>query len=111
MIHNQLSVPGMDGTLFIHGCHFAHVDAEWSYHKHHHSSFELLHCLNGCAIEWINGHSVAFNKGDWLFLSSGVMHSTITNPQTPFAYFTVHFDTNDIFLFESFRFQAASTAA
>jgi AraC-like DNA-binding protein len=96
MSHSQLSIPEMGGTLFIHGCHFAYVDAEWSYHKHHHSSFELLHCLDGSAVEWVNGRSIALTAGDWLFLSSGVMHSTITNPQTPFAYFTVHFDMDDI---------------
>ncbi|MCQ6559486.1 helix-turn-helix domain-containing protein [Paenibacillus mendelii] len=91
-----LSNPDVGGTLLIHDCHYASVEAEWFYHKHHHTSFELLHCLDGTAVEWINGQAVTLSTGDWLFLGSGVLHSTITGPNAPFSYFTVHFDMDDM---------------
>ncbi|UVI28896.1 helix-turn-helix domain-containing protein [Paenibacillus spongiae] len=96
MIRNLLSIPDLGGTLLIHGCHYASVEAEWSYRKHHHASFELLHCVDGAAVEWINGQAVKLSAGDWLFLGSGVLHSTITEPSAPFSYFTLHFDMDDM---------------
>jgi AraC-like DNA-binding protein len=95
MNSSRLNIPEISDTIRIISGHFNTVEAEWSYHKHQHPTYELLHCLDGQAIEWINGSSVTLSKGDWLFLNGGLMHSTITEPDSVFSYFTIHFDTDD----------------
>ncbi|ANE45610.1 hypothetical protein SY83_04055 [Paenibacillus swuensis] len=91
----QLPIPQMSGSLRLSGGHIAYAPAEWSYHKHQHPTYELLYCLEGRATEWINGNSVSLSEGDWLYLNRGVMHSTMTEPDSVFTYFTVHFDMED----------------
>lgn len=88
-------IPDTGHTLIVRGGHFASVGTQWSYHKHHHHTFELLHCMRGRATEWVNGRAVRLAAGDWLLLNAGVLHSTLTQPDEPFDYFTVHFDTDD----------------
>lgn len=91
----EVRFPNMTSTLQIIGCHFGVKQPGWSYPKHHHHLFELLHCWSGEVLQTINGTSIAVRSGDWLLLKSGVRHHLENVSQEPYSFFDVHFDIDD----------------
>lgn len=47
-------------------------------------------------MEWIHGESIEMKCGDWLLISPGVSHSTINVSKDALAYFSMHFDLEDV---------------
>jgi AraC-like DNA-binding protein len=47
-------------------------------------------------MEWIHGESIEMKCGDWLVISPGVSHSTINISKDALAYFSMHFDIEDV---------------
>jgi len=91
-----INFQNMINTLQIVGCHFGIKSAAWSYKKHHHPLYELLYCMEGAAVQEINGEKAVLNQGDWILLKPGVNH-TIANPYpSPYAFFNIHFDLDDL---------------
>lgn len=86
----------MSSTLQLVGCHFGIKPVNWSYEKHHHHLYELICCMDGKAVQEINGSLTELHPGDWILLKPGVTH-TVTNASTEnYAFFNVHFDLDDL---------------
>ncbi|OXM14399.1 AraC family transcriptional regulator [Paenibacillus herberti] len=83
-------------TLKIDGCHFGVKPEAWSYQKHHHHLYELICCMEGGAVQEINGEKVELKKGDWILLKSGVSHTVANSSPSHYAYFVIHFDLDDL---------------
>lgn len=83
-------------TLQITGCHFGVKPAKWSYHKHHHPFYELICCMEGGAVQEINGERVDLKQGDWIVLKSGVSHTIANHSTAHYAFFNIHFDLDDL---------------
>jgi len=89
--------PNMTSTLQITGCQFGDKPPGWSYPKHHHHLYEVLHCREGEAGVSLGGDAIVLRPGDWLFLRAGVRHAIDNRPSGGgrFAFFNIHFDLDD----------------
>ncbi|ASS66952.2 MULTISPECIES: AraC family transcriptional regulator [unclassified Paenibacillus] len=83
-------------TLQLYGCHFGLKPAGWSYDKHHHHLYELFCCMDGFAVQEMQGSSVPLAPGDWFLLRPGVSHTLTNAGPGPLAFFNFHFDLDDL---------------
>ncbi|CAM4120556.1 AraC family transcriptional regulator [Paenibacillus alkaliterrae] len=83
-------------TLQIVGCHFGIKPECWAYQKHHHHLYELLCCMEGKAVQEINGEKIDLNQGDWILLKPGVNHTIANSSPSHYAFFNIHFDLDDL---------------
>ncbi|QJD86905.1 AraC family transcriptional regulator [Cohnella herbarum] len=79
-------------TLQIVGCTFLVKPFGYEYPLHHHSLFELVHCVAGEIREKIGSDTVYVRPGDWLLIKSGMQHNLLTTSSAHSAFFNVHFD-------------------
>jgi AraC-like DNA-binding protein/mannose-6-phosphate isomerase-like protein (cupin superfamily) len=79
-------------TLQIVGCTFLVKPPGYEYPLHHHSLFELVHCVEGEIYEEIGPDTVYVRPGDWLLIKSGMRHNMVTTSNSHSAFFNVHFD-------------------
>ncbi|MFC5653271.1 AraC family transcriptional regulator [Paenibacillus solisilvae] len=86
----------MTSTLQIVGCHFGIKPDNWTYPKHHHHLYELLCCMEGKAVQDINGAMVEMNPGDWFLIKPGVAHSVANVSDSHYGFFNIHFDLDDL---------------
>ncbi len=91
----QYSLPNLTSTLQIIGCHVGNFHPNWSFPRHHHYLFELLHCKEGAIKQTIGDHDFAFSSGDWLLIKSGISHASENGPAADYRFFNLHFDLDD----------------
>jgi AraC-like DNA-binding protein len=68
----------------------------WTYRDHHHKIFELLYCYDGSVVQYVEGASIAFDKGDWLIIPPGMRHSVVNSGPDNYIYLSFHFDIDDL---------------
>lgn len=83
-------------TLKIVGCHFGIKPESWAFQKHHHHLYELLCCIEGKAVQEINGEKVNLIQGDWILLKPGVNHMVANSSPSHYIFFNIHFDLDDL---------------
>lgn len=91
----SIRIPDISSTLQIRGFHIGVVGPGWSYHNHHHPSFELLYCWDGHVTEWLNEKPVSLDTGNWLLIPPGMKHKTLNPADVPFTYLSLLFDIDD----------------
>ncbi len=96
-------IPEIKNIITIDSCHYSVQGPGWSYHLHHHYSYELLHCFDGRMTEWIHGESIELAGGDWMLIGPNVRHSTINHSMDAFAYLTIHIGLEDIEVRNEFK--------
>ncbi|MGO4373823.1 helix-turn-helix domain-containing protein [Paenibacillus sp. 2TAB19] len=89
------SLPNLTSTLQIIGCHLGDFHPNWSFPRHHHYLFELLHCKQGEIRQTIGDHVFTISSGDWLLIKSGISHATENGPTSVYRFFNLHFDLDD----------------
>ncbi|WP_053374999.1 AraC family transcriptional regulator [Paenibacillus sp. FJAT-27812] len=89
------SLPNLTSTLQIIGCHVGNFHPNWSFPRHHHNLFELLHCKNGEIRQTIGDHVFTFSSGDWILIKSGMLHASENNSTSFYRFFNLHFDLDD----------------
>jgi len=91
----QYSLPNLTSTLQIIGCHMSDFPPDWSYPRHHHYLFELLHCIKGEIRQTVGEHVFTLSSGDWLLIKSGISHATENGSTSTYCFFNLHFDLDD----------------
>ncbi|MDQ8737106.1 helix-turn-helix transcriptional regulator [Paenibacillus sp. LHD-38] len=89
------SLPNLTSTLQIIGCHVGNFHPNWSFPRHHHYLFELLHCKHGEIRQTIGDHVFTFSSGSWLLIKSGISHASENGPTSDYSFFNLHFDLDD----------------
>lgn len=89
------SLPNLTSTLQIIGCHVGNFHPNWSFPRHHHYLFELLHCKSGEIKQTIGDHIFSFSSGDWLLIKSGILHASENGSSSVYRFFNLHFDLDD----------------
>ncbi len=92
---SPIVIPKMSLSIPLIYGHYRRVAPGWSYHDHHHTTFEWLYCVEGSVIEWVKDEPYRLQTGDWLLLKPGVRHSTLNDSAQDFAYVSISFDTED----------------
>lgn len=92
MVETTISFQNLTNTLQITGCTFSVKPPGYDYPKHHHSLFELIHCVAGDIREEIGHEVVVLRPGDWLLIKAGIPHDMHSDAGTSCAFFNVHFD-------------------
>lgn len=99
-LNSEVDLPLLTRTLHLSGCHFGTKPAGWSYPRHHHYLFELLHCSQGEVVQEIGDESFPLRAGQWLLIRSGIPHATANEASEDYSYFNLHFDFDDSVLRE-----------
>lgn len=89
------SLPNVTSTLQIIGCHVGSFPPGWSFPRHHHYLFELLHCKSGEIRQTVGDHLFTFSSGDWLLIKSGILHASENDSTSIYRFFNLHFDLDD----------------
>ncbi|RUS43304.1 helix-turn-helix transcriptional regulator [Cohnella sp. AR92] len=91
----RYTLPNLTSTLQIIGCHVGNFQPNWSFPRHHHYLFELLHCKQGEIKQTIGDRVISFGGGDWLLIKSGISHASENGPDSDYRFFNLHFDLDD----------------
>jgi len=91
----QYSLPNLTSTLQIIGCHMGDFPPNWSFPRHHHYLFELLHCKKGEIRQTVGEQAFTFGSGDWLLIKSGIAHASENGSTSSYNFFNLHFDLDD----------------
>ncbi|WP_162255042.1 cupin domain-containing protein [Paenibacillus sp. Soil522] len=73
------------------GFHFRVAEPGWTYPDHYHKIFEIL-CYDGSAVQYIEGRSIAFGRGDWLVIPPGMRHHIVNSGPSDCTYLSIHLD-------------------
>jgi AraC-like DNA-binding protein len=92
----KVSFPDITSTLQLVGFHFRVAEPGWTYPDHHHKIFELLYCYDGSVVQYVEGGSIAFGKGDWLIIPPGMRHYVVNSGPENYIYLSFHFDIDDL---------------
>lgn len=94
-IMSTIRIPDVSNTIRIHSFQATVVGPRWSFHNHHHHSFELLYCWDGQVIEWLDEQPILFSSGDWLLIPPGMRHRTHNHSSLTFTYLSLLFNSDD----------------
>lgn len=101
----KVSFPDIMSTLQLIGFHFRVAEPGWAYPDHHHKIFELLYCYDGTAVQYVDGYSFTFGKGDWFIIPPGLRHHVKNSDPDNYIYLSFHFDIDDLEFRQLFQSQ------
>lgn len=86
------------GTFKLSGAHYRRVPPGWSYPRHGHRHFELIHVVEGHQHTETGGGVLEQDAGDLLLVLPGDLHSSQNRSGEAMAYWCQHFDVDDVAL-------------
>ncbi|XEC97486.1 helix-turn-helix domain-containing protein [Paenibacillus tarimensis] len=92
----KVCFPDFTSTLQLTGFHYRVAEPGWTYPDHFHKLFEVLYCYDGSAVQYIEGCSIDFGRGDWLVIPPGIRHHVVNSGPGDYIYLSIHFDIDDL---------------
>ncbi|MEF3304467.1 AraC family transcriptional regulator [Paenibacillus sp. GYB003] len=91
----RVGLPDMTSTFITHNVHVRVAEPGYSFRMEFHPTFELLHCWEGDAVEYVRERPVPFQTGDWVLIRPGTKHRLQNNSERPVTLLSIHFDIDD----------------
>ncbi|GAA5183480.1 AraC family transcriptional regulator [Niveibacterium umoris] len=91
-------LPEFSGTFKLQGAHFRRVPPGWSYPRHSHRHFELVHVVEGHQHTETTSGVLEQGPGDLMIVLPGDLHSAHNKTNQSMGYWCQHFDVDDVAL-------------